>query len=117
MKQLILFAITYILVFIIYLLWTMRKAKEKNKKKKPMEVNYLVFKYHLDLKKINYKKLLFLISVVSSLDISLVVSIVMLFKSNLLRIFGTIILVIIFMLISYHLIGCYYKKKGMIKND
>lgn len=114
MQQIILFLMTYLLVFIIYQLFIIKKAKKKNVKKRPMEVNYLISKYKLDLKKINYKKLLMIISLVSSLDISIIVTLVALFNNYFLKILIALVLVIPIIMFSYSFIGKYYKKKGMI---
>ena len=116
MKQIILFLMTYLLVFIIYRILLIGKSK-KNSKKKPIEVSYLMTKYKLDLKKINYKRLLLLISIVSSLDISIIITIVSLVKSYLLEILMVLVLIVPVILFSYSLVGNYYKKKGMIINE
>ena len=71
--QIIYFVVTFILVFLLYYFITIRKElnkdnpkKKKNKNvdeaKKPVEVNYLIYRYKIDLKKISYKKLLFSIA-------------------------------------------------------
>lgn len=105
---------TYLFVFFIYQIFIIRKAKRKNSKKRPMEVNYLINKYHVDIKRINYKKLLLIISLVSSLDISILVTIILIFDSYFIKIVIALLLVIPIIVISYHFIGSYYKKKGMV---
>lgn len=114
MNEIILFLMTYLFVFFIYQIFIIRKAKRKNSKKRPMEVNYLINKYHIDIKRINYKKLLFIISLVSSLDISILVTIILIFDSYFIKIVVALLLVIPIIVISYHFIGSYYKKKGMV---
>ena len=69
-QEIVLFIITFIFVFIIYQLFVVRKAKRKKKKKEPMEVTYLTSRYKLDIKKVNYNRLLLVISLVSSFDIA-----------------------------------------------
>lgn len=116
MKEIILFLLTYLFIFLIYQVFIIRKAKRKNSKKRPMEVNYLINKYHIDIKKINYKKLLLIISLVSSLDISILVTLVLIFDSYFLKIIVALLLVIPIIVISYYFIGSYYRKKGMVKD-
>lgn len=116
MQQIVLFLMTYALVFIFYYFFITRKTKKKNSKKIPKEVSYLVGKYQLDLKKIDYKKLLIIISLVSSLDITIIVTLMVLFESYLIKLLLAIVLIIPVIFISYHLVGMYYKKKGMTKN-
>ena len=69
------------------------KNKKRNSKKKPMEVKYLETKYNLDLKKLNYKNLLRIIALVSSLDISLIVTVAFLFESYLLELLIVLVLI------------------------
>ena len=114
MNEIILFLMTYLFVFFIYQIFIIRKAKRKNSKKRPMEVNYLINKYHIDIKRIDYKKLLLIISLVSSLDISILVTIILIFDSYFIKIVVALLLVIPIIVISYHFIGSYYKKKGMV---
>lgn len=116
MEDIILFFMSFALVYLAYQLFIVRKAKKKNAKKKPIEVIYLVNKYRLDLDKINYKLLLQCISIVSSLDISLILSIVFLFDNYFYRIISIIVLVIPTILLSYHIVGTYYIRKGLTKN-
>ena len=118
MQELLLFLLTFVFVFILYQIFIVRKAKKKGKKfKEPIEITYLVNRYKLDLKKVNYKKLLRVISIVSSLDISLVVTIIMLINNFALEIIVGFISTLVIILLSYHLVYLVYKKKGMIKNE
>ena len=114
--EIVVFVLTFLFIFLIYELFLVRKCKKDKKRKKPVEVQYLVNRYQLDLKKINYKRLLNLISIVSSLDISLVVTLMSIFDGFLLQLgigfLGTIMMIVI----SYSMIGMIYKKKGCCKN-
>ena len=125
-QELILFLLAFLLVFILYQIFIIRKAKPSKKKrrgrkekkiKEPVEVTYLVNKYNLDLDKVDYNKLLFVISVVSSLDIALVVSIIMILNNFILGVIIGFISILGIILLSYHLVYLVYKKKGMIKDD
>ena len=120
MEEIVLFIMTYILVFIIYQIFIVSRAKrniKKENRKEPLEVLYLKKMYKvLDFRKVPYNQLLQLIAIVSSFDISLVVSIVMHIDNFWLEIVIGFISTILIILISYHLIYLFYKKKGMIKN-
>ena len=125
-QELILFLLSFLLVFIIYQIFIVRRAKPKklvNKKdkrikepKEPLEVTDLVSR-GLDLKKVDYNKLLFVVSMVSSIDIALVVTIIMLLKVFILEIIVGFISTIGIILLSYQLVYLVYKKKGMINNE
>lgn len=121
MEELILFLMCFVFMFIIYEIFIVAKAKKnvRNKKnnKEPIEIKYLVSKYHLDLKKVNYNQLLQIIALVSSLDISIIVTISLFFEGYLIQLLVALVLAIVVILVSYHFVGYFYKKKGMIRND
>ena len=117
MEEFILFLMTFFVVYVIYQVFIIRKAKRRNSTKRPVEVTYLINKYRLDIKRLEYKKLLQCISIVSSLDISLLVSIVFIFDNFIYQILLVILLVIPVILLSYHIVGIYYIRKGLIINE
>ena len=128
MKEIILFIACFILVFICYQVFFIlpmkkyRKNKKNGKKKKIKEkkelaeIRFLVTKYKLDLDKVNYNKLLLVVSLVSSFDITLIVTIITLFDSYLVSFLLAAVLVLSIVMISYWLVYKFYEKKGMIKN-
>ena len=117
MEEFILFIISYHLIFLLYQLFIVSKAKRKKNKKEPLEVLYLKKMYKdLDFKKIPYNQLLQLIALISSFDISLIVSIVVNINNFFLEILVGFVGIILLILVSYHLIYLFYKKKGMVKN-
>lgn len=120
MQELILFIMSFIFIFILYELFIVSRAKKNYKDKKddkmPIEVKYLISRYKLDLKKIKYDQLLQMVALVSSLDISIIVSLTVLFDSFILQVVVILVLVAPLILVSYHFVGVFYKKKGMIKD-
>lgn len=124
MKEVLLFLMTYGLVFICYRFLVIRKVNNKKKKKrkmnannKPIEVSLLEAKYHLDLEKLDYNKLLWIICAVSSLDITIIITLILLLDSYLIQLLIALILTFPIILVSYSFIGKYYVKKGMIKDE
>lgn len=122
MQEILLFIMSYVLVFVLYQIFVVSKAKKKMASKKkdkwyPIEVNYLVKKYNLDLEKVNYNQLLQLIAITSSFDIALSVNFMLLLKNFLIEVIGGFIFIIVIILVSYHSIYLFYKRKGMIKNE
>ena len=118
MQEFILFILTFIFIFIIYEILVVARAKKNDKKnkvnKQPMEVKLLMAKYKLDLKKINYYRLLHVCAFVSSVDMALIVTLAMLFDSYLLQLLVVLVLVVPVILISYHIVYLVYKKRGLI---
>ena len=121
MQELVLFSLSFILMYLIYQIFVVHRTIKNNKKnkdrKEPIEVLYLVNRYNLDLKKINYKQLLQIIAITSSLDVALSVSFIVNIKNFFLEVFGGFVFMIIIILISYHCIYLFYKRKGMIKDE
>ena len=115
MTEIVVFLLTFLVVLLIYELILVRKCKKDKKIKKPIEVQYLVNCYNLDLKKVNYKKLLNIVSLVSSFDIAVVVTVMGLTDNFLLEILIGCFLTIILILSSYSIVGKIYKKKGYTK--
>ena len=102
-----------------------KKVKGKNKKKKeidqakyPAEVEVFIYKYKIDLKKVNFRGMLKILGFVCSIDIALIVTILSLIKiKNELALLGIgALLVIPVILISFSLLGRYFKKKGLTKH-
>jgi hypothetical protein len=120
MQEFILFIMTFISVYIIYQLFVVLKYKRKkdNKNyKEPFEVLYLRRKYNLDMKKINFKTLLQVISLVSSFDIALIVSIISHIKNVYLQLLCGFVLILVFILLSYHVVYLIYKRKDLIIDE
>lgn len=127
MEELILFIVCFIIIFIAYEIFIVmpmmkykknlnRKKKPKKEKKDPVEVRFLVFKYGLDLEKVNYNSLLQVVALVSSLDMAIVVSIIALVEGYFLQMLLAVIVIIPLIFISYGMVAKVYEKKGMIKN-
>ena len=124
MEEIILFLLCFLLIFIIYRIFIIKplknykkeKKKRKKEKKEPIEIRYLITK-GLDLKKVDYDSLLNVISLISSFDMALIVSIASISDKYLIQLLITLILVIPVILISYHFVEKYYRKKGMIKDE
>ncbi len=114
-KFLIEFVITFIIIYLIYYFFIIRKCK-KNKKYVPVEVNLILVLHKIDYKKIDLYKMVKLVSFVSTIIISLIITLISNFFDNtiIILIFGTLISVLI-AIISYNIIGNYFKKKSLNK--
>lgn len=126
MEEFVLFLMSFVFVFLIYQIFLVdpakRRARDKKKnkdreKKELVEIKYLVKKYKLDLNKVSYNQLLQIVALVSSFDISLVVSIIMALDNFIMEIVIGFVSTLVIIMMSYHLVYLFYKKKGMIIND
>lgn len=126
MQELILFLISFFIILIGYELFIVlpmkkyrkkKSLKKKVRKKKddPVEIRFLVYKYGLDLSKVNYNRLLQVVCFTSSLDMAIIVSIIIIVDGYLYQLLLALVLVIPIVFISYGLVAWFYKKKGMIK--
>ncbi len=108
---------TFIVVYLFYFFFQILRKKKLDKNKIPVELMFLIKKYHLDMDKINYRSIMNKIALVSAFDIAFIAVFVMRFIKNIyLSILIGGVLFIPLILITYSFIGIYYKKKGLIKN-
>ena len=120
MEELLLILLTFIFVLIIYEVFIIAPIKKKrglnSDYKEIIEIKYLIARYNLDLKKVDYNQLLQICGIVSSFDIALVVSLVAYVHGLVLELIVGFSSATIIILLSYHIVYLFYKKKGMIKN-
>ncbi len=129
MEELGLFILSFIFVLLIYQIFIIIPAKKrKNNKSKVrkkkedtskelFEIKYLQARYKLDMKKINYNQLLQICAITSSFDISFIVYLIGIINNFILRVLGGFIFTLGIIMLSYHLVYLFYKKKGMIINE
>lgn len=121
--ELFYFLFTFVFIYLFYYFTVIKKefpsknkTKKKNSKrvkmlKRPVEVEYLVKQYKIDLKKINYKKLLHTIGVVISLEIALIITIIGNIKEFYLQLGIAFIIMIPLVFITFKIIAKIYKKE------
>ena len=105
------------MIYIFYLIFYVIKKKEYDENKVPVELVYLIRKYHLDMKKINYRRLMNQIGIISSFDIAFTGTFIFTYIKNtfLSIVLGTLMLIPL-IIITFSYIGIYYKKKGLVIN-
>lgn len=108
MKEIIYFILTFLIIYLIYYVASIRKVK-KNKKKIPVEVEYLILCYHIDTKKIPYLNFMNTIAIVGSFDIALVATLVSLIDGIIWQLLFGFVFVVPVIIISFMLVGKYYK--------
>ncbi len=117
MEAILLFLITFIIIFIIYLLFVVFNKKGLKKIYNGTEAKYLKKLYKLDLNKLDKKKFAIHIALINSFIISITLSIVVLVENYLLMILLAFIIVILLILSLYHLLAINYKNKLGVKKD
>ena len=122
--------VTVITIFFVYILYYIvsisrfdKTGHAKNKavtdyQALPAEVKYFVYKYKVDETKVNYRGLLKLIALVLGIDIAIVIiPVVLLIENEILQMVIAVIVLFPVFLISLKIVGNYFKKKGLVKNE
>ena len=105
------FITIFVLIYVFYYIFSVRKAR-KNGKKVPIEVQYLLIRYQIDLKKIRYKRFVNSVALIGSFDMALVGAIVLFVEGIIFQLLFGVILFIPIILASFHLLGKYYQEKS-----
>ena len=119
MIELLLWLGMFVLIYLFYELFVIRKEKVLENMKEGKELSLLSKKYKLDYSKINMKELVRLIALSNAFIISTVVAVVCLLQNWISNFFLWMIAVLVvgilllipFILIVYTRIGKYYQKK------
>lgn len=95
-----------------------KKKKEIDQAKYPAEVELFIYKYKVDIKKVNFRAMLKLLGLVCSLDIAFIVTVLSFINTDNMYILLGIgaLMVIPVILISFSLLGRYFKRKGLTKH-
>ena len=109
------FVITFLVLYLIYYFFIIRKCKKKSNFV-PTEVNLILTIYRIDYRKINLYQMTKLVCLVSTLVMALIITLISAFFDNtiIVIIFGTLLSVVI-AIIFYNMIGRYFKKQSMKK--
>lgn len=113
--SLIYFGLTFLIVYCIYYFRSVKKAK-KDIDKMSVETKYLVLKYNINLKKINYKSFLNVVAITGSFDIALVAFIISFFNNIFIQLLIGFLVLIPVILISFSIIGNHYKDNSKLNN-
>lgn len=118
--DIVLFLLIFVIVFICYEIYMKRdykkslKKKSKNKDafKYPVEVRLLRDFYKLNIDDINYKRLLHIVCLTSSMDISIIVMISGMFDKGYIQILVAFILMFPIIFLSYYLVVLFYRVRN-----
>ncbi|MCI8588029.1 MAG: hypothetical protein HFG40_00060 [Bacilli bacterium] len=110
------FIIIFIVVYLAFYFVTVRKAR-RNSKKIPVEVQYLLIRYQIDLKKIRYRNFVHSIAIVGSIDIAFVGAVVLFVNNTFLQLLIGFVLLVPIILGSFLVLGKYYQKKTQSEDE
>jgi hypothetical protein len=83
LEQFFWFALFFIIIFVVYFFMLRHKLKRK-KEKSIGEISYLIRKFKLDVRKIDYWKMIIPISLINAFIISFVATVIMIFPVDML---------------------------------
>lgn len=111
MRDFLLYLIVFVLVYLFYLVFVLCRKNVLKKFPQGKEFRYLKFKYGIKINDKNLKRIAHTVFLANSFILATTVYVMCLFDNLFLEILLGIITVISLLLIIYHLIGIYYKKK------
>lgn len=111
MVEFLYFVITFIVIYLLYFFLVIQRKNVLKKFENSTEVMYLKKKYQLDINKVNIKSLAHQIACANAFLLSFTVFLVGIIKNIFLKLLLSIFIMIPLILITYHIIGLYYKKK------
>lgn len=111
MKDLLLYLFTFIIAYLFYLIFVISRKSVLKKFPEGKEMKYLQYKYKVKITDKNLKSIANIVCLANSFILSTTVYVVCLFDSLLLEILIGGITLVVLILLLYHLIGIYYRKK------
>lgn len=112
MDYVILFIVTFLVVYLLYLFTVILSKKKLNKFKTSNQVMFFIKKYQIKVDENNVKFLAHSIAIANALIISIAIIAVELVSNFILKVLVAFIIIIPLILILYHLIGKIMLKRG-----
>ncbi len=112
MEYIITYCIVFIIVYLIYLLFVVKRKKSIEKLKNSLEVRFLINRYHIDIDNMNIRSLSNKIALCNSFIISTTFIIVLFVKHFILKMLLGFVILFPLILISYHILA-----KSLLKKE
>lgn len=109
------FLFSFILIYIVYYLFFIRKTRRGIKV--PAEAQYLISLYKLDVSLFSYHKFMKIVGLVTSLDIAIIATIVAKVDGIVWQILFGFVAVVPVIILSFLLLGKYYQRKQTQDNS
>ena len=109
------FLFSFILIYIVYYLFFIRKTRRGIKI--PAEAQYLISLYKLDVNLFSYHKFMKIVGLVTSLDIAIIATIVAKVDGIVWQILFGFVAVVPVIILSFLLLGKYYQRKQTQDNS
>ena len=109
--ELVLYVVTFIIAYLFYLVFVLSRKNVLKKFPEGKEMSYLKYKYGIKINDKNLKSIANKVFLANSFILSTTVYVVCLFDNLFIEILVGLVVLIVLILILYHLIGTYYRKK------
>ena len=111
MKELILYLITFIVSYLFYIVFVLKRKNVLKKFSEGKEITYLKVKYGVRVNEKNFKSIANKIFLANSFILATTVCVICMFENLFIELIVGIVTLVLLILATYHLIGIYYKKK------
>ena len=112
MKELVYtFVVTFILIYVLYLIFVVFRKKKLGKIKSSTEVSFIKKRYNLKLKNVSDKKVALDVAFCNSFIIATTLAIMSLFEKFVLQVLVGFIVLVLLILIIYSILGIEYRRK------
>ncbi len=113
MKELIIYLITFLVAYLFYFVFVLKRKSVLKKFPEGKEMRYLKIKYNVKITDKNLAKIANKVCLANSFILSTTVYIVCLFDNFILGLIVSVIPLLLLIILSYHIIGTYYSKKDI----
>ena len=111
MRELILYFAMFALTYLFYVIFVLSRKNVLKKFPEGKEMSYLKYKYGIKINEGNLKSIANKVFLANSFILSTTVYVVCLFDSLFLEVLVGVSVLLVLILLIYHLIGMYYKRK------
>lgn len=102
----------FLIVYFGYYFLSYKKADKFNRKKMPINIKYLVFRYNINIVYLGYKRVLKTLMLCDSFIIATIFTVTKFIDNIYIRLFVAFILIFPLFAEIYHLVAMHYKKES-----
>ena len=110
------FIIVFTVVYLLYVLFFNKKRRNYKTLKKNDEVKLFIDRYNLDMKKIEYKKVLQVVTIINTFILSFTTVLIVRIKGFMISLLIGFVVIMILIYSLYEITGNYFKRKEDDKN-
>lgn len=110
------FIIIFTIVYLVYTLFFNKKRKSYKALKKNDEVKLFIARYDLDMKKIEYKEVLKVVTIINSFILSFTTTLIIRIDGFMVSLLIGFVVIMILIYSLYEIAGRYFKRKEEEKN-